>query len=183
MKHQIHFALLALLSVLLLTGCGSKPVIDYSSSTNFNQYQSFQWQANSQSEAIKNDLILIRIQRAVAAELPQRGLQLVSNNPDLIVDIRNSGTATVQKEAPRGGIGLGSGGGNVGVGLGLSIPIGEGKQANLYKVVIDLKSAASGELVWRGSQSFESTDTGADLEQEIADTVSEILALYPPAAE
>ena len=174
--------LLTIATLLALAGCaGNRPVIDFATDTDFSQYTLYRWQASSQPQAIDNDFLLLRVQRAVAAQLPQRGLQPGSEQTaNLLVDISQTGSGKAPASETRGGIGLGGGSGGIGLGIGLSIPLGKGKETLEYRIVVDFKDAQSGELKWRGTQSFTSSDTGAALEQKVTEAVGAILAEYPP---
>lgn len=148
---NLHLPLLlsALCAILLLNACASSNRIsqDFKADTDFNRVKTFAWHnVSSEIPNINN----LAIQRAVEQGLAQHGLQLVTTNPDVILDI----SIIAQKSsAPSTGLGISLGlpvGGNGAIGLGTSKLLARDSQQQGL-IVLDITSASSSQVIWRGT--------------------------------
>jgi len=141
--------LIVLLLGGLLTACATSRKVsqDYKAGTDFQSYKTFSWH-NFSSDITPSDQLAI--QRAVEQQLMQQGFQLVSELPDLILDL------TILKHAVTPS--------STGVGLSIGLPIGRhggvgigtnkllGKNNNLKGLIIlDITAQNTNQILWRGS--------------------------------
>lgn len=120
-----------------------------------------------------------RIESAIKTELDKKNL---SQQPpaDILINYYMS-SITTESPGSRGAIGIGGGGSNVGIGVSLDLPIGGNKVHQLEQLTIDFISPTTGELLWRGVNSFkQSAKSPEKNQQRVQKTVESILANYPP---
>lgn len=135
--------------LLLLNACASTNRIsqDFTEGTNFTAVKTFAWHNVATEIPNINNLA---IQRAVEQGLAQQGLQLVSSNPDVILDI----SIIAQKSAaPSTGVGLSVGlpiGNHGSIGLGTNKLLARDNQQQ-GMIVLDITAAASSQVIWRGT--------------------------------
>jgi hypothetical protein len=138
-----------LLLACLLTGCttSSKVTQDYNTGTNFNSYKTFSWHNFSSDIATSDQLA---IQHAVEQKLTQQGFKLVSELPDLILDLTIIKHAATPSST---GVGLSIGlpiGRHGAIGLGTNKLLGRDDQmAGL--IILDITAKHTNQIVWRGS--------------------------------
>ncbi len=172
-----------LLFCLVLVSCGSKPHTDYDTGYNFAAIQRYFLESRVDKE---QPLMESRIAAAISAELITKGLTLASTAADANVLVRYSFAAEEKPNNSRISIGLGSGsyGGRGGASIGGSVSAPIGQSMLLYNTIqLDMLDARSGQLIWRGSDSFE-VKGEADaqiLNDATGATVARILEAFPPA--
>jgi|GEM_PF-466821 len=134
---------------LLLNGCASSNHIsqDFKPNTDFNSVKTFAWHnVSSEIPNINN----VAIQDTVEQDLIQRGFQLVTSNPDVILDIN---IIAQKSSAQSTGLGLSIGlpvGNNGSIGLGTSKLLGHNtKQEGL--IILDITTQSNNQVIWRGT--------------------------------
>jgi predicted small secreted protein len=146
--HKYTLAILLLLSCLL-AGCAtsSKVTQDYKTGTDFHAYKTFSWH-NFSSDISPSDQLAI--QHAVEQQLAQQGFKLVSELPDLILDLTIIKHAATPSST---GVGLSIGlpiGRHGAIGLGTNKLLGQNNQmAGL--IILDITAKDTNQIVWRGS--------------------------------
>ena len=181
-----RFILLAM--VALLSACAANQVNhDFDASRDFAAYRSWAWkepavQYRPDDPRIKSDLTDQRIRQAVADQLDQRGLRpaAAGANGDLNVQTY----LIVEERQQQVTTNYGGGWGYPWYGY-YGAPMYNETRNVSYKVAtiqIDLLDGKDGKLVWRGSdeQILSRTPNPSDRRDAILETVTRILANYPP---
>ncbi|VXC82842.1 conserved exported hypothetical protein [Pseudomonas sp. 8Z] len=179
--------LLSLLFALLLTGCASINLEhDFDPNRDFSAYRSWRWMDKAfvyqpDDARLKSDLTEQRISQALHDQLEQRGLrQTGASQGDLKVQV----VLSVDERQDQITTQYGGWGGHWG-GYWGGPAFSETRRLD-YKVAtlqIDLYDAKDGKLVWRGSgEQLVSSQalSPAERERTIRETVTQILAQYPP---
>lgn len=138
------------MTLLAVTGCTSANRItqDYKPDTNFSQYKSFSWH-NYASDVAESDQIAV--QKAVEKALEQKGLRLVKDNSDLLLDLNIIKQRSSDAGNSRLGVSIGLPLGNHGaIGLGTNRLLGSSDQVEGL-LVLDITERDSNQVIWRGS--------------------------------
>lgn len=146
--HKYTFSIFLLLS-FLFTGCAtsSKVTQDYKAGTDFKAYKTFSWH-NFSSDITPSDQLAI--QHTVEHQLTLQGFKLVTEMPDLILDLTIIKHAATPSST---GVGLSIGlpiGRHGAIGLGTNKLLGQDtKMAGL--IILDITAKDTNQIVWRGS--------------------------------
>jgi hypothetical protein len=196
MKHYGIFSLLLILP-LALSSCTRLPLADvqyiYDSSKNYTTYRTFGWYKAEVPTPLPGSagpefstLLDERVKGAVASELVTQGLNLVTENPDLLVayDIAVDTTllATQGNDIPKG--------------YGYSYWYGYRYRYNhtafpgyrpvqqypVGTLLIDLIDPLTNELVWRGGATSDLNPAAVD-EGNINVVVASIMSQFPPTPD
>jgi hypothetical protein len=177
-----------LFCALFLSACATqKPTYDFLAGTDFSKYQSYAWlkvdRQDKDSQRAKNQLVDKRIMNAVDKTLAAKGLQKVSDNPDMSVNYHVS-VSEQEQQQPRGRISIGTSsyGRGSSVGFGVSMPVGGTRTYQEGTLVIDLQDAKSKDLLWQGwgSRTVRQDLAPDRLTALIDEVVGEIFTNYPP---
>ncbi|WP_223545811.1 DUF4136 domain-containing protein [Pseudomonas sp. A-B-19] len=183
-----RFVLLAVAA--LLSACAANQVNhDFDASRDFAAYRSWTWkepalQYRPDDPRIKSDLTEQRIRQAVADQLDQRGLRPAAAGAK--GDLNVQAYLIVEERQQQVTTNYGGGWGYPWHGY-YGAPMYNETRNVSYKVAtiqIDLLDGKDGKLVWRGSdeQILSRTPNPTDRRDAIWQTVSRILANYPPQA-
>jgi hypothetical protein len=177
-----HRSWTTLLFCLVLMSCGSAPRTDYDNQYNFAAIQRYYLESRVDKE---QRLMETRIAAAIGAGLDSKGLTLASTAADADILVRYSLAAEQKPNNSRISIGLGSGsyGGRGGASIGGSVSAPIGQTMLLYNTIqLDMIDAKSGQLIWRGSDSFEvkGEADAQTLNDATRITVDRILGAFPP---
>jgi hypothetical protein len=122
---------------------------DYSRSTIFSAYKTYQWM-NYRQVDVGDQLLDQDVRRAVDEQLAGKGLRRVESGADLLVGYK----ASISEEKQFDAIGSGFGGwgwGGAGPGLGNLIDIhGTTATIDVGRLIIGLFDPTNRQLVWRG---------------------------------
>jgi Domain of unknown function (DUF4136) len=167
--------LVSLLLCLLFISCGTTVGIDYDETTDFSQYQTYNFYPTIDSGL--SDLDDKRIMQATDSLLQERGF-VKSETPQLYVNFY--ARESISNSRNTIGIGVGGGGGNVGVGVSGGIPIG-GRVVN-QQLTVDFIDVAKDDLVWQAVADGEYKEKASPSQKETYyyDAVSKMLKKYPP---
>ena len=177
----MKFILVSLLAIVSLSivGCGSSVDInfDFDQQADFTRYKTFLWMT---PDTQMSSLIGQRVSKAVTAQLESKGLQSVSDDPDLLVTYHAGTEAKVDVESYGYGYGGYGGYGRYGGGYG-----GGGIETYHYTegtLIIDIIDASRKELVWRGTATGVLSDNPSpeEVDENVRNVVAKILANYPP---
>ncbi|CAI8931147.1 MULTISPECIES: DUF4136 domain-containing protein [Pseudomonas] len=183
------FRRLALLAVaVLLSACAANQVNhDFDASRDFAAYHSWSWkepalQYRPDDPRIKSDLTEQRVRESMVEQLEQRGLRQAG--PGAKGDLSVQTYLIVEDRQQQVTTNYGGGWGNPWYGY-YGAPMYNETRLISYKVAtiqIDLLDGKDGKLVWRGSdeQILSRTPNPADRSNAIHETVTRILANYPP---
>jgi hypothetical protein len=182
--------LVLLVVAALLSACAANQVNhDFDASRDFAAYRSWTWkepalQYRPDDPRIKSDLTEQRVRQAVADQLDQRGLRPAA--PGAKGDLNVQAYLIVEERQQQVTTNYGGGWGYPWHGY-YGAPMYNETRNVSYKVAtlqIDLLDGKDGKLVWRGSdeQMLSRTPNPTDRRDAIWQTVTRILANYPPRA-
>jgi hypothetical protein len=141
MKHIILLSFCALLTF----SCSSNSVnIDYDRQIEFSEFKTYNFHPNNNLNI--NELDSVRITKAIANELTNKGYTLTKTNPAILVELSIQEYQSKQKIADSN-IGIGSGNRGFGIGTSVSIPIS--KNVLTQEVQINILENQSHQLVWQ----------------------------------
>jgi hypothetical protein len=173
----------------LMLGCASVNVSqDYDVDTDFSRLKTYAWQSRAAEKSAEgpahNPLLESRIRKAVDRNLAQKGFRTAeSGSADFHVAHRYSVRRKIDSGGVRTGVGIGIGGSRTFGGVGVSgSPVREIDEGLL---VIDATDADSGELMWRGTGTYEAKQEKDPRKttQRINQVVDKIMAQFPPPAQ
>ena len=170
---------LLLLPVLLLvlTSCSSVRVAsDFDKNVDFNQYKTFAFYKAGIDKVEISDLDKKRILRAIETQLVSKGF-LLSETPDLMINIFTKSREEVNVNQYNGGFGYGVGWGYGPYIYGGNTSVSRYTEGTLFIDLIDTKKK---ELVWQGEGEGVLTQNSGDKEKRINEFVAKILEQYPP---
>ncbi|WP_434086686.1 DUF4136 domain-containing protein [Shewanella mesophila] len=175
---KLNNKILILLISLVVSACASQPKQDYDTNYDFSQLKQFTTQS---PQSITDPLSARRIESAIEASLTAQGFIRAIESPQFSVTYsfkvedkpKNSGLSI--------GLGTGSWGssGGVSVGTSVGVPLGSNND-KIQLIQIDIIDIASNRLIWRGSDKFDFNNGGEKKAIETQQTVSKILAQFPP---
>jgi len=190
MKAAIHSclrvaALLAITLFLTLSASARDKIsVSYAKGFSFSQYKTYAW---AQHGAVAHPLLAADIVGAIDQELSARGLQKVTSNPDLIIQIYGSldDDMTMYSNDPI----YGATGGIPPFDPSMNGPAFVGYYGNTTvtvrkgQMVVDLVDAKAKKLVWRGmaTESVASHDP-EKLIEEVNGAISKMFKEYPKKA-
>ena len=176
---NLPLVLRGLCIILLLNGCATNNRVsqDFKPGTDFSAVKTFAWHnVSSQVTNIDN----VSIQRTIERELTLQGLQLVSSNPDVVLDLN---IISQKSTASKTGLGLSLGlpiGNSGSLGLGTSKLLGQdNKQEGL--IILDITKQASSQVIWRGTaEAVPLTYFTLRNEAQLNKVLQNLLAQFPP---
>lgn len=177
-------ALLAILAAgALLAGCSSYEYkYDYDVQSDFSAYKTYAWipiaidqgSTSAQTAVRSNTLLDKRIRSNVEAQMAAKGFTKVEENPDVLV-VYHTGVQNKVDVTDWGYTYAGSYWGWA------------GRDIDVYSytegtLIVDLVSAASKQLVWRGAATgvVEPGSPPEKVEQRLQEVIAGIFANYPP---
>lgn len=168
-------AIISIGVALLILSCGATVAVDYDDTTDFSQYQTYNFYPDIESGL--NELDDKRIIKIADSLLQQRGF-IRSESPEFYINFFASEFLSNSRNTI--GIGVGGGGGNVGVGVSGGIPIG-GRVVN-QQLTVDFVDAQADELIWQAVADGELKEkaTPAQKESYYLSVLTKILKKYPP---
>ncbi|WP_432463972.1 MULTISPECIES: DUF4136 domain-containing protein [unclassified Agarivorans] len=172
MYRVFSIALFTLLSV----ACTIQPATDYQVGQDFSQYHHYAFVAGA-DDAVQS-LDEQRIKAELAAQLEQKGLQMVAaEQADLLVDYRVDSASELEALGGSFSVGFGS----RHSAIGMSSP-DRYKERKYGKLVVELLDQQNQTIVWRSiSQSQLKETMGPESRAKfIAEQITLMLAQYPP---
>ena len=171
---------------LLLTACMSMANVDYDRSVNFKSFSTY----NIQLEPVQIDkdtrvttpFMQERIVKAIESELTKKGLSNKDKKADLKIKYHVGVKKDFETEGSSLSIGFGSTSHHSAIGMGFVFPVGETYSIDKLVLTIDVVSAKTNKLVWRGSLAYplNAGSTPETYTRMANDLVAEILEDYPP---
>jgi hypothetical protein len=150
----------------------------YSKETDFTKFKTYAWMKH---DAVAKPELSLEIIGAVDDELRKRGLQLVTNNPDLLVTYY--GGLDTDTSIPGSNPSYSGSGGVPVVGSAVWTAGGRGPSGSVYvqkgTLIVDLLDSQAKKLAWRGIATG-TLDTNANKALEDIDkSVEKMFAEYP----
>ena len=176
-----------LLALLMWTGCSTvKTNQDYIPNTDFKFIRTLSWESAEQPKAgderIDNPFLNTRIRDAIQSRFEAKGFTFETGTvTDVRVRYQYVLRQRIDASDTRGGVGFIFGGYGRGGGLALGTG-GDVYQFDEATLVIDLVSAESGKLLWRGSgtERFREYSDPAKAVKDTDALVEAILNQFPP---
>jgi hypothetical protein len=154
---------LALTALLASPVHAAKPQIQWDEAYDFATIKTFQWKSSSNSSLEqRNPFLHSRVVAAIEYELTGTGLTEVQSNPDVFVTYHTETEEKIRLQSNSVGYGFGGyggpGWGRYGYGYGFAYggPISTTTRVEEYEegtLIVDIWSAASNQLIWRGTAS------------------------------
>ena len=177
---------MVLFAMLALTGCATAVNVDFDKTTNFTQLRTYLIDpvpdVGTRDTRWNSPLVNQRIIRVAGYMLDSKGFVQKSENPDFRVVYRID-TAQEQRQSQSGfTIGVGSFGRHSSVGTAFNVPTCDVQTIDRGVLTIDIVSARTGALVWRGSSSRRifNGSTPEAKDTLVFEIVTEILEKFPP---
>ena len=174
--------LFLLMGVMLGVACSTVSVsYDYDQDADFTKYQTYAWMpepqaspADARAALQRNQLLDKRIQSAVNAQLPGKGLRLDADAPDLLLVYHTGVEEKVHVTDSGHRFGRryrGWGGRNVTV-----------TQYQEGTLIIDLVDARTNQLVFRttGQAVLKDSPTPEEMDEQVKEAVTKMFEGYPP---
>ena len=174
------FFLLFLLAAVV--GCSTVYDVqtDYDTKTDFTNLRTYNWLPVPDKADI-DSLDVIRVQKAVNAEMQAKGLRLTSDNPDFLIaeHLGKKDKVSVRNWGYDYGPYAGYWGGAWGPSGGVST-----YQFEEGSLILDFVDAQTKKMIWRGSAKAEVNDarTPEKRDELITEAVQKILKSFPPPA-
>lgn len=171
----------------LLTGCAGTVSVDFDKEISFGAWQTYALAGKSDKSTedvrLNSSLIDRRITAALHKNLQAAGFRAEPHNPDFYVSYRLNLRHEIAGRSSGLGVGVGTGVGRAGFGLGYRVPLAEVTASEKCVLSVDIISAGTDELAWRGvgMSAFEQVDSPAELDRLFTEIVRRILCRFPPA--
>ncbi|GMR16764.1 MAG: DUF4136 domain-containing protein [Gammaproteobacteria bacterium] len=170
----------------VLTACASSVNIDYDKSTNFTSFTSFSIDKKpvrtSADTRINSPFMQQRVVNELRQRLTDKGYENLNKKSELKVKYYLDIKHEIETQDSGVAIGFGTSSYHSAVGLGFNIPIGETTSIDLLVLTIDIVSAKTGKLLWRGSLGYNLYEgaTPETYSRLINGLVTEIMENFPP---
>jgi hypothetical protein len=182
MKRISHIA--ALVTFLLVVACScvqaQKVKIEFDKNVEFTKFKTYAWDPTPQAAA--KPVLVAAIKGAVNHELEKRGLQMVTENPDLYIAMYGaigSDFAVTYSDLYYGPYGIPAF--DQSFLMWGAIP-GTTNTAVVHKgqLAVDLLDASAKKLVWRGIATEKLSEQQMKLVEQVNTVVEKLFAKYPP---
>jgi len=176
-----------LLLPLILTACASPVNIDYDKNTNFGLFTSYSIDEKpvriSADTRINSPFMQQRVVNELTQKLSEKGYENLNKKSELKIKYYLDIKHEVETQDSGGvAIGFGTSSHRSAVGLGFNIPIGETTSVDLIVLTIDVVSAKTDKLLWRGSLGYDLYEgaTPETYTSLVKSLVAEIMENFPP---
>lgn len=171
----MHKSLFIVAITAILMACSADVTTDYSASTNYSQFTTYQFAPIPPDAVITLDAE--RVKDAISTALYSKGLKHVTENADLTV--RYSIIEQTDYKSYGTGFGFGYGYGNIAAAY--STPV-DYQEYRYGKLVVELISNTNNQVVWRAeSQRKLSEKMSANARREFIDgQINQMFNQYPP---
>lgn len=178
--------LLGVLVWALLSGCATNVSVDYDKNINFTEYKTYGVLSKSEKSTedvrLNSTLIDKRIVDAIGETLAAKGFVQHPENQDFHLTYQINLQQEIDTDRSGATLGFGTGMGRTGFGMGYHLPSSDVESFEKAMLTIDVVSAATGELLWRGTSSrrIAAAGTPAKIDRFFKSLVKEILETFPP---
>lgn len=186
MKIDMRAVISLAVATLVLAGCASTANLDYDEKFNFSTLNSFQLQPTPERSAndtrVDSPLVERRITNAITEELVNKGYRQSESGADFRVVYQIGVKQEVASRSSSVSIGVGRYSRRSSVGVAYGFPAGDVETYERGILTIDIISAESDKLIWRGSSSRRlfNGSTPEKSDKQVREIVSEILEQFPP---
>jgi Domain of unknown function (DUF4136) len=169
-----------------LSGCSSNVIVDYDKAVNFTAFKTYtllpKAEKSTEDPRLNSPLVDKRIAQAIDFYMNRKGLKKQNANADLQVKYLTEVKQEISSNDSGVSMLFGAGSHGSGVGIAYSVPTSDVQSQDNGVLTIDLISAKSQQLVWRGTsrRKLYSSGTPETSEEMINSLVEEILETYPP---
>ena len=171
---------------LLLSACASMVNVDYDKNINFTSLKTYSVEEKpvrvSGDTRINSPFMQQRVVNEIKTTLTKRGFENLKQNAELQVKYYLDIKQEIETQDSAVSIGFGTSSYHSAVGFGFTIPLGETSSIDMLVLTIDVFSAKTNKLIWRGSLGY-SLYEGANPEtynKLVKELVVEILENFPP---
>lgn len=172
---------------LFLTACASPVNVDYDKGTNFGSFTSYSIDKKpvriSADTRINSPFMQQRVVSELRKRLTDKGYENLNKKPELKVKYYLDIKHEIETQDSGGlAIGFGTSSHHSAVGIGFNIPVGEATSIDLLVLTIDIVSAKTDKLLWRGSLGYHLYEgaTPETYTSLVNGLVAEILENFPP---
>jgi len=171
---------------LMLSACASMVNVDYDKNINFTSLKTYSVEEKpvrvSGDTRINSPFMQQRVVNEIKTTLTKRGFENLKQNAELQVKYYLDIKQEIETQDSAVSIGFGTSSYHSAVGFGFTVPIGETSSIDILVLTIDVVSAKTNKLIWRGSLGY-SLYAGATPETYdslVNELVVEILKNFPP---
>lgn len=171
---------------LMLSACASSVNIDYDKNTDFTLLRTYRIDTApvrvSGDTRINSPFMQQRVESELNTELSKKGFENLKNNAELEIKYYLDIKQEIETQDSAVSIGFGTSSYHSAVGVGFTVPVGETSSIDMLVLTIDVVSAKTNKLIWRGSLGY-SLYAGATPETYdslVNELVVEILENFPP---
>lgn len=163
---------------LFFASCGPVIYYDFESSTDFSNYQTYNYFDDMKTGLSEFDTK--RIIRAIDSHLKAKGYERVTN-ADFYIDIQSQ--KLVSRTSSNVGVAIGGTGGNVGGGMSVGVPVNTNQFTR--EIVIEFVDIANDIMFWQAiaESSYRPDATPEKREIYFMDLVERIFSEYPPKSQ
>jgi len=171
---------------LMLSACTSMVNIDYDKNTNFASLKTYRIDKApvrvSGDTRVNSPFMQQRVENEINTELSVKGFESLKNNAELEIKYYLDIKQEIETRDSAVSIGFGSSGRHSAIGLGFNVPIGEASSIDNLVLTIDVFSAKTNKLIWRGSLGYSLYEgaTPETYDNLVKELVIEILKNFPP---
>jgi hypothetical protein len=179
MRRTVHILTAALLCVGLQSWA-QDITTDFDTEYDFSQIRAFAW--GEEVSAPGNELSRKRLEEAIMKQLAARGIELAEQTPDVLV----SYAAVVDQETKKRAVNLGVGvsrrvSKRSSVRVGASTA-GAQKTVEIGTLVIDIRDAGSGDLVWTATSADTLKGDPDKREAQVRSALEKMFSAFPPSS-
>lgn len=163
--------------LLLFAGCAAVQVnYDYSKRTDFSNYATYNYFLDMETGL--SELDERRLLRVLDSTLQSKGF-LLSEEPDILVNIISEEFPDVPQNTL--GVGIGGTGGNAGGGISMGIPVSSSSRLRRM-IQFDLVDSQKNALFWQAisESGFKPKSTPLEREELLRKVVGKVFSKYPP---
>ena len=175
-----------LISSLILAACSSMANVDYDKSINFKSFDTYIIQLKpvrvTADTRINTPFMQQRIVDAIDTSLTKKGFDKTDKKANLNIKYYLDITKDFETEESAISIGFGSSSHHSAIGFGFTLPVGETYSIDKLVLTVDIFSAKTEKLIWRGSLAsrLAAGTTPESNTEMVNDLVTDIFKDFPP---
>ncbi len=184
-SNNMRLGIILLIS-LFLSACGSLVNIDYDETINFRLLKTYKVKAKPvrvpEDTRINSPFMQQRVVAEMEAAFSNKGFKNVKQKAELEIQYFMDVRQEIETHDSGISIGFGTSGHHSAFGIGFNIPVAETSSYDSLVLTIDVVSAKSHKLIWRGSLAYPlyEGETPERYRKMVKRLVAEILKEFPP---